>query len=73
MKTFFRFIANTVLFTVGFLAFCYLVGEPTEEVTMSGFMILFTKAIAGFVIYICFQLGLLINPNMREEIENEEV
>jgi hypothetical protein len=58
---------------VGFIAFLYVVGEPTEDNTMSWFMFLFTKAIACFIIYICFQLWLYVSPEARKEIEEEEV
>lgn len=71
MKTIFKFIINAVLLIVGFIAFLYVVGEPTEDNTMSWFMILFTKAIAGFIIYICFQLWLYVSPEVRAEIEEE--
>lgn len=73
MKTFYKFIINAALLIVGFIAFLYIVGEPTEDNTMSWFMILFTKAIAGFIIYICFQLWLFVSPEVRAKIEDEEI
>lgn len=72
MRTVLKYGFRSVLFLVGMVAFCVLVGEPTEELTMSNVIVMKLLALLGLIgVFKGYMLTL--SDKEREEIESEEV
>lgn len=72
MKTTFTYIIRTAMFLLGMTAFCVLIGEPTEALTLSEVIVL--KALAfGTLAGTIKGWMLTITETEREELKNERV
>ena len=65
-------LLGAALFLAGILAFCYMVGEPTDEWyewagktfgAFAGVWFILEKVISGLVIYACCKVWMLVEPN----------
>ncbi len=73
MKTLFKLIFKTILLLIGMLAFCLLVGEPDPEAHMSLGTFILIKAGSVFTIWGCVKLAMIADPELRKQIESEEI
>lgn len=70
MKKMFKYTIRTILAILGFAAFCVLVGEPTEELSMSE--VILYKALSLIAVVGAFKVYLLtLTERERRELEDE--
>ncbi len=77
-----KMLLKAAMFLAGFLAFSYIVGEPTDQWwawahrtfgVFSGIWCLVEKALAGLVMYIIYKVDRKIGPVFPEEVTPETV
>lgn len=72
MKKMMKYTLRAILAIVSMTAFCVLVGEPTEEMSMS--YVITMKAAALAAVFGSFEIYLLtLTERERRELDNEQV
>lgn len=72
MKKMFKYAIRTILAILGVSAFLVLVGEPTEELSMSYVIMMKAAALAVMLGAIKFWM-LTLTERERRELDNEQV
>ena len=72
MKTTIKYIIRAICALVGIVAFVFLVGEPTEEITMANCIVI--KAVSLLALWGVFKGYMCtLSDAERKELENERV
>ena len=72
MKTTLNYVVRAICFLVGMVAFCVLLGEPTEEITLANCIVI--KGVSLLALWGVFKAYMLtLSEKERKELENERV